>query len=124
VQQSLLADFHQIYPVPVRRSQIVLVLNALVEVGKIFLIDGNAVQGSDGRGGAFRRSRTARRCGFGLTLGLLGKSLLARRFRGYLFLQNIMSLLEGTAGLLGLVQRLLFRSWSALTATWARLAWA
>ncbi len=107
VQQGLLADFHQIDPVPVGASEIVLVLNALIEIGQIFLIDANAVQGSNCRCGAFRGTRAARRRRFGLALGLLGNRLLAWCFRGYLLLQNIMSLFESGAGLLGLVQRLL-----------------
>ena len=54
VRNGALADFDHVNPVAVRGRQIVLVLNALVEIAEVFLVDGNLVQGSDRLGRAAR----------------------------------------------------------------------
>ena len=47
VRDGTLAHFDYVNPVAIRGREIVLILNAFVEIAEVFLVDGNLVQGSN-----------------------------------------------------------------------------
>ena len=56
MQNGALPAFDHINPVAVSAGEIVLILNAFVEIAEVFLVDGNLVQGRNRLGRAARRT--------------------------------------------------------------------
>src|SRR2546426_4068812 len=88
-----LMGLYQFNPVAISRCQFLMILDALVEVGKVLLVNGKVAKGlnrtAGGRGGAC--IRYSRRVDL---IALLGNRLLGSGFLGDFRLQSIVAVLE------------------------------